>query len=199
MLGLYIMGLEWTALNVAFALLNAIFLTVAYGFIGAAWIILKTDEALQAKAVAWARGGMWGMVLGMGAVRLASPLVSPRIFDKWFGWPETLVLLPFPVRATLVLVVLWVILRRLPAPGDAYVWVPFAAASVLMAFGFAGMAYSSYPYVVPDRLTIYDAASAPESLMIILVGTLFVLPLIIGYSILAYTVFRGKATQLSYD
>ncbi len=199
MLGLYITGLEWTALNVAFALLNAIFLTVAYGFIGAAWIILKTDEALQAKAVAWARGGMWGMVLGMGAVSLASPLVSPRIFDKWFGWPETLVLLPFPVGATLVLVVLWVILRRLPAPGDASVWVPFAAASVLMAFGFAGMAYSSYPYVVPDRLAIYDAASAPESLMIILVGTLFVLPLIIGYSILAYTVFRGKATQLSYD
>jgi cytochrome d ubiquinol oxidase subunit II len=199
MLGLYIMGLEWTAANVAFALLTALCLTVAYSFIGAAWIILKTDQALQAKAVAWARGGIWGMVLGMGAVSLASPLVSQRIFDKWFGWPETLVLLPLPVVSALVVATLWVMLRRLPAPGDAYAWLPFVAASVLMVFGFLGMAYSFYPYVVPDRLTIYDAASAPESLMIILVGTLFVLPVIIGYSILAYTLFRGKATKLSYE
>lgn len=199
MLGLYIMGLEWTAANVAFALLTALCLTVAYSFIGAAWIILKTDQALQAKAVAWARGGIWGMVLGMGAVSLASPLVSQRIFDKWFGWPETLVLLPLPVVSALVVAALWVMLRRLPAPGDAYAWLPFVAASVLMVFGFLGMAYSFYPYVVPDRLTIYDAASAPESLMIILVGTLFVLPVIIGYSILAYTLFRGKATKLSYE
>lgn len=199
MLGLYIMGLEWTGLNVAFALLTAIFLTVAYSFIGAAWIILKTDEALQAKAVAWARRGIWGMVLGMGTVSLASPLVSPRIFDKWFGWPETLLLLPLPLISVLVVASLWVMLRRLPTPGDAFAWVPFAAASLLMVFGFLGMAYSFYPYVVPDRLTIYDAASAPESLMIILAGALIVLPVIIGYSILAYTVFRGKATQLSYD
>jgi cytochrome d ubiquinol oxidase subunit II len=48
-------------------------------------------------------------------------------------------------------------------------------------------------------LAIYDAASAPESLMIIFVGTCIVLPVIIGYSILVYTVFRGKATDLSYD
>ena len=62
-----------------------------------------------------------------------------------------------------------------------------------------GLAYSFYPYVVPNRLTIYEAASAPESLMIILVGACFVVPAIIGYSILAYVVFRGKAADLRYD
>ena len=61
------------------------------------------------------------------------------------------------------------------------------------------MAYSFYPYVVPDQLTIYDAAAAPESLMIILVGALFVLPVIIAYSAFSYYVFRGKATALRYD
>jgi cytochrome d ubiquinol oxidase subunit II len=61
------------------------------------------------------------------------------------------------------------------------------------------MAYSFYPYVVPEKLTIYEAASAPESLMIILVGTLFVLPTILGYTILSYYIFRGKATELRYD
>lgn len=199
MLGLYIMGLTWTAFHVAFALVTAVFLTVAYSFIGAAWVILKTDGRLQEKAVAWARGGIWGMVLGMGAVSLATPLVSQRIFDKWFGWPETLMLSPLPIASLLLVAILWTMLRRLPARGDAWAWVPFAAASALMVLGFAGMAYSFYPYVVPEKLTIYEAASAPESLMIILVGTMVVLPTIIGYSIFAYTVFRGKATKLSYD
>lgn len=52
---------------------------------------------------------------------------------------------------------------------------------------------------MPERLTIYEAASAPESLMIILVGTVFVVPVILGYSALSYRIFRGKATRLRYD
>ena len=64
---------------------------------------------------------------------------------------------------------------------------------------FAGLAYSFYPYIVPERLTIYEAASAPESLLIIFVGTVFVMPVILGYTVLAYVIFRGKATELRYD
>jgi cytochrome bd ubiquinol oxidase subunit II len=162
-------------------------------------VILKTDGALQLKAVTWARGGIWGVVLGMGTVSLATPLVSPRIFDKWFSFPEMLLLAPLPLMSAALIAGLWLTLRRLPAPGDHFAGLPFVGAAALFALGFAGMAYSFYPYVVPERMTIYEAASAPESLMIILVGTLFVLPTIIGYSIFAYVVFRGKATKLSYD
>jgi len=70
---------------------------------------------------------------------------------------------------------------------------------MIMVLGFFGLAYSFYPYVVPEQMTIYEAASAPESLFIILVGTLFVLPVIIGYSIFSYKVFAGKASDLRYD
>jgi cytochrome d ubiquinol oxidase subunit II len=61
------------------------------------------------------------------------------------------------------------------------------------------MSYSFYPYIVPEKLTIWEAASSTESLSIILVGTLFVLPVILAYTVLAYFIFRGKATKLSYD
>lgn len=199
MLGMYIMGLQWSVLNVAFAALTAVFLTVGYSFIGAAWLIAKTDGDLQRKAVGWAKGGMWGLMLGIGAISLATPFVSDRIFDKWFNWPAMLYLSPFPLLAAALLSVLWLILRKLPLPGDRLAWVPFASTMALFAVSFGGMAYSFYPYVVPEKLTIYEAASAPESLIIILVGTLFVLPTIIGYSILSYYIFRGKATDLSYD
>lgn len=199
MLGLYIMGLVWTPLTVAFAALTAGALTVAYSFLGASWTILKADGALQRKAVGWARGGIWGLVLGMGAVSIASPLVSPRIFERWFAFPEVVLLLPLPLMSAGLIALLWVALRRLPARDDSFAWFPFAAASALVVLGFAGMAYSFYPYVVPERLTIVEAAAARESLWIILVGTMAVLPVIIGYSVLAYTVFRGKATALRYD
>lgn len=199
MLGLYIMGLEITALTIAFSILTGLFLTVAYSFIGAAWLIAKTEGGLQHRAVDWARGGLWGAGAGLAAVSAATPLVSPRIWDKWFSLPEIVLLAPMPLAAIALVAGLWWVLRQLPAQGDAFCWLPFAGAIGLFGLAFAGLAYSFYPFVVPDQLTVFEAAAAPESLFIILIGALVVLPVIIGYSILAYTVFRGKATDLRYD
>ncbi len=199
MLGMYIMGLEWTLPHVGFALLTAVFLTVGYSFIGAAWIIHKTDGLLQVQAVDWARGGIWGLVLGIGAVSLATPFVSERILGKWLSWPEALWLSPLPILSGVIVVWLWLLLRRMPLAGDRWSWLPFALATLLWTMAFLGMAYSFYPYVVPERITLYEAASAPESLWIILVGTMVVLPTIVAYTLVAYTVFRGKATDLRYD
>ncbi|MEL7257008.1 MAG: cytochrome d ubiquinol oxidase subunit II, partial [Pseudomonadota bacterium] len=118
MLGLYIMGLETTAFTLGFATITAVFLTVAYSFIGATWLILKTEDVLQQKAVTWARGGIWGVVLGLGAVSLASPFVSQRIFDKWFSVPEIFLLAPLPVMAAGLVLALWITLRHLPDSQD---------------------------------------------------------------------------------
>lgn len=199
MLGMYIMGLVVTPFTLLFGALTAIFLTVAYSFIGATWVILKAEGQLQRKAVSWARRGIWGVVLGLGAVSLASPFVSPRIYDKWFSVPEIFLLAPLPLMAGGLVIALWMVLRLLPRENDAMSALPFILTVALFTLGFCGMAYSFYPYVVPEQLTIYEAASAPESLMIILVGTLFVLPMIVGYTILSYVIFRGKASELRYD
>ena len=199
MLGFYIMGLTFTWGHLAFALVTSIFLTVGYSFIGATWLILKTEGPLQRKAVAWAKGGIWGLVLGIAAISIASPLVSPRIFEKWFSFPSITYLAPLPLLSIGLVGFLWWKLRRLPMDGDRFAWTPFVAAITLFAFAFLGLAYSFYPYVVPEKLTIYEAASAPEALIIILAGTVFVLPTILAYTALAYWVFRGKAQDLSYD
>lgn len=199
MLGMYVMGLAWTWWHIAFALLTGLFLTVAYSFIGAAWIILKADGALQAKAISWAKGGLWGVVLGMGAVSMATPFVSARIFDKWFTWPQMALLMPLPIASAALIALVWWTLRRLPLENDRLSWLPFVATSALFSLGFAGMAYSFYPFVVPEAITIYEAAAAPESLWIILIGALIVMPMIAAYSIFSYFIFRGKATSLSYD
>ncbi|MEX2519796.1 MAG: cytochrome d ubiquinol oxidase subunit II [Paracoccaceae bacterium] len=198
MLGIYIMGLDKSPVTIAFGVVAALALTAAYGFIGACWLILKAEGELQWKAIRWARIGLVGMVGGFGLISIATPLVSSRIFDRWFAFPELVLLSPLPLAAAGVAFTLYRLLDRLPMQGDRYSWTPFVLAASLFILAFAGLAYSFYPYVVPDQLTIFEAASAPESLFIILIGALFVLPAIIGYTILAYTVFRGKATSLTY-
>ncbi len=199
MLGLYVMGLAWTFTSVAFATLTALCLTLGYVFNGATWLIYKAEGDLQRAAYRWARVGLAGAAAGVAAISLASPLVSPRIFDKWFSVPEFFLLLPLPLMSAAVICLLWVRLGQGQQPGDAWSWLPFVGSTTLITLAFVGLAYSFYPYVVPDRFTIYEAAAAPESLMIIFVGTCFVLPVIALYSALAYTVFRGKASELRYD
>ncbi len=199
MLGLYIMGLEKTPEANLFAALTSVFLAVGYGFIGATWLVHKTSDALQAKALSWARRSLWAIVAGIAAVSLATPLVSDRIFGKWFTYPDILWLAPLPLLSAALILALWVMLRRMPFPRDRWNWLPFATSTGVFATAYLGLAHSFYPYVVPERLTIYEAAAAPESLMIIFVGACFVVPVIIGYSVLAYVIFRGKATELRYE
>ncbi|MEO0358209.1 MAG: cytochrome d ubiquinol oxidase subunit II, partial [Pseudomonadota bacterium] len=142
---------------------------------------------------------VWGLILGIGAISLTSPFVSDRIFDKWFAGTSLIYLAPLPIISGMLIVYIWSALRRLTKNPDKEIWGPFTAAMALFALSFLGMAYSFYPYVVPNQMTIYESASAPEALIIILVGTLFVLPTILAYTALSYYLFRGKATELRYD
>jgi cytochrome d ubiquinol oxidase subunit II len=198
MLAQYIVGFEGGLSSIVFGLVAGLCMVAGYCLVGGAWLIMKTEGDLQRRAVRWTRVALWGTAGGMALVSLITPLVSARIFGKWFTMPEFLYLLPIPVLSAVVVLGLDRILRRLPMPQDKYAWVPFAGSAALYVFGFLGLAYSFYPYVVPERLTIWQAASAPESLMIILVGALFVLPFIIGYTIYAYRVFWGKVRELRY-
>jgi cytochrome bd ubiquinol oxidase subunit II len=199
MLGAYVLGLEDGLAAFGFGVLVAICLATSYAAMGAAWLIYKTEGELQKKAVRFLRGALAFTAVGMVAVSLATPFASPRVFEKWFTWPEIAWLAPLPILTGGLFLWLWRLSFRLPARGDAHSLTPFLTLAAIFALGFFGLAYSFYPYVVPDRLTIWEAASATESLGIILVGTAFVLPVIVIYSFYAYRVFGGKAGDLRYD
>jgi len=198
MLGLYIVGFERTPAHVAFALLTALCIVAGYAFIGATWLIMKTEGDLQRRAVAWARGTLLLSGIGMVAVSVVTPLVSQRVWDNWFSLPNFVLLAPIPLVTAGLFVGLGIVLRHLPTRTDRFCWLPFAGAVGIFLLGFHGLAYSFFPYIVPDRLTVWQAAAAPESLMIIFAGALIVLPIIVAYSALAYRIFWGKATDLRY-
>jgi cytochrome d ubiquinol oxidase subunit II len=72
--------------------------------------------------------------------------------------------------------------------------MPFVMALALFAMGYAGLAISIYPDMLPPSLTIQAAAAPPESLWFLLVGAVIVIPLILAYTGWAYWVFRGKTS-----
>ena len=199
MLGAYVLGLGNGLVAVQFGLVVALCLTATYAAIGAAWLIYKTEGDLQRRAVGWMQRALLFTMIGMLIISLATPFASPRIFDKWFSVPTIVALAPLPLMTGFLFVFLFWQLAFLPDRNDRFSFAPFIAMTGVMVLGFAGLAYSFYPYVVPDQMTIYEAAAAPESLFIVLIGALVVIPVIIGYSIFAYWVFGGKATELRYD
>jgi len=199
MLGVYVLGLAPGPGAMAFGALVALCLAASYAAMGAAWLIYKTEGPLQRKAVVWLRSALAFTVAGMAAVSIATPLASARIFDRWFLWPEMLYLAPLPILSALLFGWLWRQTFVLPKQNDRHAILPFLTLAGIFTLGFAGLAWSFYPFVVPEKLTIWQAAAAPESLALILAGTAFVLPVIIACSFYVYSVFGGKTADLHYD
>lgn len=199
MLGMYIVGFHHGTHEIIFSLFIGICLAAGYVLVGSSWLIMKAEGDLQVKAVKWAITSLRGTALGLVLVSVATPLVNIDIFYKWFIMPNILYLSIIPVCATLLVIFLDRVLATLPKPKDKHSWVPFAGAAGIFLFGFMGLAYSFFPYIIPGRMTIWQAASAPESLLIILLGVVLVLPFIVGYTIFAYRIFWGKVQDLRYD
>jgi cytochrome d ubiquinol oxidase subunit II len=198
MLGLYILGFAYTPASIAFATGIGLSLLAGYTLLGACWLILKTEGALYARAVRWARAALWLTGLGIAAVSLATPLVSERVFHKWFAPANLLLLSPIPLLTAWLFLICERALKRLAADAETRIWIPFACAVGLFVLSFAGLAYSLFPFLVVDRITYVDAASAPESLAFMLVGVAITLPAILGYTAWSYRVFWGKARELRY-
>lgn len=200
MLGAYVLGFEGGIATVGFALVSAVGVAAAYALIGATWLIAKTQAELQKKAIAMASRLVFATAAGLLAVSLVTPVVSERVRDVWFGFPEVLLFAPIPVMTVLALWALHVCLKHLKeVTNDRYRWLPFSLTVAIFSLSFFGLAVSFIPWIVPDQIGIIDAASSRESLKIILVGTLFTLPMIVGYTVLSYRVFRGKAKPLAYS
>lgn len=198
MLGSYLTGFSESVAARLFSLGIALTLPTAYAMLGAGWLIMKTGEDLQAKAVRWARTVLWPMGAALVGISLATPLVSPPVWDKWFSMPQLIGLLPIPVACAAAFFAAFHVVRHPRVVQAGYGWVVFASTVLIFVLSFLGLAYSLYPYIVIDRLTVWQAASAHDSLVFIFVGVAITLPAIIVYTVYMYRVFWGKARELSY-
>jgi len=197
MLGRYVSGFGTGWNYPVFAAAIALALPMAYVLMGATWLIMKTDGALQERAIQWARIAWAPMVGGMILISMATPWVSEIVRERWFALPEVIALMAIPLMTGILLLAVRGLLNSRVVRGPAC-WLPFVLLIAVFVFGFLGLAYSIYPFVVIGQLTIWQAASSPQALKVILIGVCISVPAIAGYTVFSYRVFRGKTGELRY-
>lgn len=175
--------LDWLT---PFALFCGLALVAGYALLGATWLILKTDGALEIWARGMAKAALVIVLIATVAISVWTPYTIPRIAERWFVWPNILLLSPVPVLTAFAALLCWRGLER------EQQWQPFAAAIALFLLGLTGLVISNVPYLVPDSLTVWQAAAAPSSQMFMLYGTVVMLPVILAYTAFVYWTFRGK-------
>jgi cytochrome d ubiquinol oxidase subunit II len=199
MLGNFIQGFPVQGRNFAggsfdwinpFSVLTGLGLIAGYALQGATWLVMKTDGPLQAwsrRVAAWC---LAGVLMFIALISVWTPLTDARIAERWFSMPNLLWLAPVPLCTAALAVTLW---RSLKRGGEV---TPFLCSIGLFAISFSGLAISLWPYLIPPSLTLWDAAAAAKSQAFMLVGTLFLLPVILMYVAWSYWVFRGKVRDV---
>jgi cytochrome d ubiquinol oxidase subunit II len=178
--------LDWAT---PFAILCGFAMIAGYGLLGATWLTLKTEGAVTRRARGQAKVFLLAVLAFMAAVSLWTPLAEPRIAERWFSTPNIFYLWPVPLVTALIAFLLW---RWLEKGREV---APFLATVALFLLGYLGLVISNFPYLVPPSLTIWDTAAAPASQIFMLLGTLVLLPMILGYIAFVYWLFRGKVRE----
>jgi cytochrome bd ubiquinol oxidase subunit II len=169
-----------------FALLTGVALMFGYTLLGASWLILKTEGDLQRWARRIGRICLVAVLIAILSVSIWTPLAFPSIADRWFSWPNIAFLSPVPIITLLIAVLQW------RALADGHDVAPFLGAIGLFLMSFIGIAISLWPLIVPYHYTLWQAASSASTQAFLLIGTLFLLPIILMYTAWSYWVFRGK-------
>lgn len=169
-----------------FAILVGFAVLAGYGLLGATWLIMRTEGPSHDLGRRYAPILLVIVMGAMAAISLWTPLESDRIAQRWFSRPNIFLLWPLPLAAALLGYCVW---RWIEAGRD---YAPFFGTIGLFLLGYAGLVISTVPYLVPPHLTFWDTAAAPSSQLFMLVGTVFLLPLVLGYTAFVYWMFRGK-------
>ncbi len=175
---------DWFTL---FNLFCGVGLTVAYALLGATWLVMKSEDPLQAKMRKVSKQLLIVLLLVIAAISLWTPLAHPTIAERWFSLPNLFFLLPVPLLVVVLTGWAW---KKL---GDTESHnAPFVLTLGLIFLGFSGLGISIWPYIIPPSITLWQAAAPPQSQGFMLVGALLIIPIILVYTFWSYYVFRGK-------
>ncbi|MCH8552129.1 MAG: cytochrome d ubiquinol oxidase subunit II [Natronospirillum sp.] len=167
-----------------FTVFTGIGLLAGYALLGSTWLIMKSEGYIQDWAYKITLPLLAAVLAVFGIISIWTPFVNPDVWDRWFSNIQIIWVLP-----AMTAFFAWVLFRSVQKRQDG---MPFVATMGIFVFTFLGLVASKWPYVVPPDYTIYDASSAWESQLFLLLGLLFVIPVVLGYTAWTYWVFRGK-------
>ena len=196
-LGSFVQGVEVDGRNFSggpfdwatgFSVMTGIAVVFGYALLGATWLIMKTDDQTNDWARRVSNYSLIYVAIFIGIVSISMPFVEVEIKEFWFSLPNFYYLLPIPIITLFLFIALW---RTLHLTKCDY--RPFMLTLSIFLMGYIGLGISLYPYIIPFKYTIWDAAAYGPGLSLMLVGVGPLLPLILCYTGYCYYVFRGKS------
>jgi len=183
-------GTLFTLLN-PYGLLGGLLFVALFLVHGALWLAVKSGGDLSRRATAAARK-LWPVLLVVAVIFLAATAFAT---DLWANYLKMPLLLVIPLLAVAGLV-----LTRVLLDGENP-WKPWFASSLTIVactlFGVVGL----FPNLLPSSLdpaaslTAFNSMSSPLTLKIMLGVALVFVPIVIGYQIWVYRLFRHKVTR----
>jgi cytochrome d ubiquinol oxidase subunit II len=209
-LGGYVQGIEVQGRDFAggafdwlspFSITTGIALIAGYVYLGAAWLILRTEGEIQDWAFSVAQKALGAVVLFMGVIMFwmlflytdmpfigagHEDMSQEDLLARWFSLPNIFFTAMIP-GAFMALALFASI-----SLGKKKEIAPFVCGMGIFVTGFAGLAISVWPDIIPPSIDLYEAAAHPSSQFLLLIGAIFMLPVILGYTAFIYWIFRGK-------
>ncbi len=177
-----------------FSFVTGCALVWGYALLGSTWLVIKTEGELLDWSRSAALVSAVVVLLMIAVVSFWMPTIDVLAAERWglrypdIDWSRLLPLTPIPL---LVGVAFWQLVRSVRR---GYTYTPYLCSVALFLLGYVGLLVGIFPYIVPYGLTIHEAAAAPNSQALLLVGALVMLPLILIYTAYVYWVFRGKVS-----
>lgn len=170
-----------------FSIMTGIAVVFGYALLGATWLVMKTEDITQtwARQVAAYVQGFVGIFMAL--VSISMPLMNTNIRAFWFSAPNFYYLLIIPLLTVVLFAILWWDLHCAKRE-----YRPFLLSIAIFLMGYLGLGISIYPWLIPFKYTLWDAAASGPGLSLLLVGVIPLLPLILGYTGYCYYIFRGK-------
>lgn len=171
----------------AYSVMTGVAVVSGYALLGACWLVMKTDGITQVWARKCAAYALGYVGLFLAIVSISMPLMNPAIRALWWSTPNIYYLALIPSTSLVLILLIW---RDLYAGREVR---PFLCSMGVFFTAYLGLGISLWPYVVPFAVTFRQAAAAAPSQSLLLVGTIILLPGVLGYTAYCYYLFRGKA------
>lgn len=170
-----------------FSIMTGVAVVMGYALLGSTWLVMKTDATTQAWARKVSKYVVLYVIIFMFAVSVSVPFLEEEIYARWFNWPSFGYLVIIPILALIISIWLIYSIRREDEVK------PFLLTVLLFSISYIGLAVSLFPWMVPHSIPYWEAAGSPHTQSLMLVGVVFILPVVLAYTAYNYYVFKGKS------
>jgi cytochrome d ubiquinol oxidase subunit II len=171
-----------------YSVFTAVFAVAVLVMQGSIYTVLKQERELSQRARRVAAVSVWlVLIFYVGSVVLTFLYAGNR-FSNFIQHRALSMVLPLPLAMGFMA-------YRYIKKG--YATSAFLCSSLLITSLMAIVGIGNYPFLVPNLkgmggLTILNAASTPKTLHTMLIIALIGVPLVVGYTVYVYRMFRGK-------